>query len=870
MTHKTRSLTMLLAVAALVLGGTIAFAPSAGAQSAITPPAEFFGHELGADRKLARWDRMVEYFELLERQSDRIMVTNMGPSTEGAPFLLVTITSPENLANLDRIAEISRTLGDPRGISETQVEALIAEGKAVVSQSLGLHSSEVAGCQTAPEIAYDFAARNDAEALQILDESVLLLLPCINPDGQIWITDWYREWVGTEYEAAGLPWLYATYSGHDNNRDGDFLNLVESTYIASVLYRDWKPQAYVDHHQMGSYGARMYVPPYSEPIRPYADPLMWRELSWYGAHIAYKLEENGKPAILNYGQYPGWGHFGWHWITPFHNIAGMLTESASASLATPLYIQSDQLSGGARNFPEYEPQANIPSLWEGGWWRVRDIVEQQKIAAWALQDMAARNRETVLRNQYLKAMRQTERGASGSPNAYVIPSTQHDPLTAVKMVNMLMLSDVEIQIAESQFSVGGRSYEEGSFVVSLAQPKMGLVRNLLGQTFYPDNTWTRDRDGSPLRPYDSSTHTMSEIMGVQVDPVDGGMMGDLRVLTAAIPVAGTVESGSTYHVLDGRLNDSFRAANLLLASGGTVQRVTAANGSLRQGDFIVSGAASALNDVARETGVDFTAIGSVPSSGVVGVEAPRIGMYQRYGGGNMEEGWTRLVFEQFDFPYTSIMDAEIQAGNLNASYDVIVFPHDSYRAITGMPGTGGGGGGRRGGGRGGNTPPDYRSGIGEDGVQAIRDFVESGGRLVTMGGATDFAIQVFSLGVRNALTGLDTKDFFCPGSTLHVDIDNSDPIAWGMPDDGLALFWESPAFVINPARDSDRYRRVVTYADRDILQSGWLIGEEYLSKRAAVVTAEVGEGEVVLLGIRAQHRAQTHGTYKLLFNALIN
>lgn len=861
-TVTTRSLAIALTLAAVL----ISFLPLvAGAQDSITPPDEFFGHQLGADRILARWDRMVEYFELLEEESDRIQVSNLGPSTEGHPFLLVTITSPENLANLNRIAEISRTLADPRGVQEAQIEAMISEGKAVVSQSLGLHSTEVAGCQSGPEIAYDFVARNDEEALRILDETVLLLLPCINPDGQVWVTDWYRQWVGTEYEGAGLPWLYHTYSGHDNNRDGDFLNLVESTYIAKVLYREWTPQAYVDHHQMGGGGARMYVPPYSDPIRPYADPLMWRELSWYGAHIAYKLEEAGKAGIINAAQYPGWGHFGWHWITPFHNIAGMLTESASAQLATPVYVDPDQLSGGARQLPEYEAQSTMPNPWPGGWWRVRDIVEMQKIAAWALQDMAARNRETVLRNQYLKATRQTERGATSSTNAFVIPSTQHDPLTTVKMINTLMLSDVEIQIAESRFEAGNRLYDEGSFVVSLAQPKMGLIRNLLGQTFYPDNEWTRARDGSPLRPYDTSTHTMAEIMGVQVDPVGGAVTGDLRVLEAPIPVAGTVEE-STYHVLDGQLNDSFRAVNLLLEQGGNVQRVTQTSGDLRPGDFIVGASPTIVSEVARQTGVDFVATDS-PSTEILNeVSTSRIGMYQRYGGGNMEEGWTRLVFEQFDFPYSSVMDAEIQAGDLNASYDVLVFPDDSWAAITGLPGTNGGG---RGGGRGGNTPPDYRSGIGTEGVQAVRDFVENGGTVVAMGGATDFAIRALDLGVRNALAGLDSMEFFCPGSTLHVDVDPTNPLAWGMPKDALALFWGSPAFEIT-ASDAYNYDRVVTYAERNILQSGWLVGEKHLSKRAAVITARVGEGKVALLGIRAQHRAQTHGTYKLLFNALMN
>ncbi len=859
------AVSILLAVAV----GCTSLAPKVIAQTKVTSPEEFFGHAIGADRKLARWDKMADYFKLLDQESDRLEVVDLGPSTEGARFLMVMISSPENLARAERLAEISRTLADPRGVPDSEIESMIAEGKVVVVQSLGLHSSEVAGTQSGAQIAWDMVSRDDAETRRILDETVLLLLPNINPDGGNWIADWYHQWVGTEYEGAGLPWLYQTYAGHDNNRDGDYMNLLEARYIGRVLYRDWKPQAYIDHHQMGSYGARMVVPPYSEPIRPYADPLLWRELSWYGAHIAYKLEAAGKKGILNYGQYPGWGHFGWHWITPFHNIAGMLTESASATLATPLFIHPDQLRGGARNFPEYEPQSNIPSLWEGGWWRVRDIVEQQVVAARALQDHAARNRETVLRNMVRKARRQTERGATGDVRAYVIPADQHDRLTAVKLVNTLMLSDIEIQVTEAEFRAGGRVYDKGSYVVSMAQPKMGLVRNLLGRTFYPDNTWTRARDGSPLRPYDSSTHTMSEFMGVRVEPVSENIEAELRVLSESVRVEGSVAEASR-HRLDGRLNASFKAANLLLAKGIAVSRATETSGSVRPGDFIVDGGATEdLREVAVTTGVDFHAVGEVSAARELN---PRIGMYRRYRGGNMDEGWTSLLLEQFSFAFTSLRDEAIKAGDLNDSYDVIILPHDSSAAMIGEDDQEGGSDRTRRGERGrrrGPVPPKYKSGMGLEGVDALRAFVKGGGTLVTIGGATEFGIKEFELSVRNTVTGVPSTEFFCPGSTLRVNIDNSDEIAWGMPKQGLALFWQSPVFEISSSRDSERYRRVVTYAKRDILQSGWLLGEEHLSNKAAVVCAAYGEGEVVLIGIRAQHRAQTDGTYKLFFNALM-
>ncbi len=840
--------------------------PFGAAQERVTSPREFFGFELGSDRKISRWDRIVDYFGRLEKESGKLKVINMGPSTEGNPFLLVIISSPHNLSSLDRLREINARISDPRGLAETEVKKLANEGRAVICQTMSLHATEIGGTQMAPELAYDLASRTDEETQRILDNVVFLLLPCFNPDGQIMVTDWYNKTLGTEYEGTGLPWLYHKYAGHDNNRDADFINLIESVYAAKILFRDWIPQAYIDHHHMGGYGARLYVPPYGEPIRPHADPLIWREHSWYGAHIAYKLEEAGKAGILNAAQYPGWGHFGWHWITPFHNIAGMLTESASARLATPLYIHPEQLRGGARQFPDYEAQSTFPNPWPGGWWRLRDIVEQQKVASWALLDIAARNRETVLWNAYLKAKRQTERGARGKPAAYIVPAVQHDPLTARKMINTLRLSGIEIQQARKEFGAAGMIYPEGSFLISLAQPKMGLIRNLLGRTLYADNEWTRGKDGSPLRPYDMATHTMAEFMGVRIDPVNDLPSGNFEILMSDVSSQGTVNAGGAGFLLDGRFNASFKAVNLLLNKGISIRRVDspASGSAFRPGDFIVTAAASSavLEEVAKTTGIDFAALNILPEDGIHEVKRLRIGMYQRYWGGNMDEGWTRLLLDQFAFPYTSLMDADIKKGGLNAKYDVIILPHDSAGMITGerletyggpMPA----------------YPPEYRSGIGKEDVEALKAFVEKGGILVALGAASNFAIEKLGLSVRDVLDKTTSKEFFCPGSTLRVTFDNAHPLAYGMPSEGFVLFWSSPAFEITPSQHNERYETIVRYADRDILQSGWLIGEKHLANKPAMISAELGKGKVILIGFRTQHRSQTHGTFKLLFNALL-
>jgi hypothetical protein len=868
MIRPTRSILALAIAAATLLPAVRPL----GAQRAQTPE-QFFGFQMGADRKLARWDKMVDYYKLLERTtSGKMKVVDMGPTTMGNPFLVLYISSPANLARLEELRQTNARLSDPRGMSEAEARGLAAAGKAVVVQSYGLHSSEVAATQTAAEFVHELLTRDDDETRRILDNVISIVIPCFNPDGEILITDWYNKYVGSEYEGVNLPVLYHKYIGHDNNRDAFMTNMVESQYAAKLMFRDWIPQAYIDHHQMGAYGARIYVPPYAEPIRPSGDPLVWREMSWYGAHIAYKEEEAGMSGVVNAAIYSGWGHFGFHWITPFHNIAGMLTESASARLATPLYLHPDQLQGGARGLPQYEAQTTFPNPWPGGWWRVRDIVDRQKIASFASLDLAAKNRETVLWNAYLKAKRQTERGAAGKPAAFVIAAEQHDPLTAHKMVNKLLAQGVEVHRARGEFTHEGKVYGAGSYVVSMAQPKMGVIRWLLGRTFYPDNSYTRDAEGNPIRPYDMSGDVMAEFMGVRADPVDTPVRAELAKLTGDVAVAGRVASGGSAYLLDGRLNDSYRAVNLLFEKGATVRRVERSGDSARAGDFVVSGATTAvMTDVAQKTGVEFQSYRGNATTGTRELRKPRVAMYQRYNGGNMDEGWTRFVLEQWNFAYTSLMDAELKGGNLETKYDVILLPNDGIAQMTGERGTGGGGRGGGGGGGGGQLPPpEFRSGFGQPGVDALRSFVEKGGTLVTFSEAGALAIERFGLPLRNVVAGVPSKQFWSPGSTLRVRFDNTNPIAYGMPDEGLATFLAgSQVYEIVPTERNERVETFATFADRDILQSGWLIGEQLIAKKAAAVTVELGRGKVVLLGFRAQHRAQTHGTFKLVFNALL-
>jgi hypothetical protein len=847
----------------------------------IPKPEDFFGFRMGDDGKLARWDKIVQYFSILATKSNRIRVSELGKSTEGNPFLLVVISSPQNLRSLERFRKTSQRLADPRGLSAEEARRMVREGKAVVLQSMSLHASEVGGTQMSVELAYDLLTSDSPQTRMILDNVVFLVVPCFNPDGQIMIADWYEKYKGTKYEGGAMPWLYHKYVGHDNNRDAFALNQVESQYMAKILFREWIPQAYIDHHHMGSYDARFNIPPYSEPIHPNPDPIIWRELSWYGAHMALKLEEAGKKGVVNNATFPGWGHLGFHWITNHHNIAGMVTESASAKIATPKWIDPSQLRGdGSGDLPSYNPQTNFPSPWPGGWWRLRDIVEQQKVAALALLEMAALHKDTALWNMYQKARRAIEKGEREPPYAFIIPADQHDPLTAFKLLQKLRLQGVEVKRAVKEFKAGREIHSLGTFVVFTQQPKRAVAMSLLARTIYPDNEWTRDRFGKPrgLRPLDTATDTYAEFMGVNVIPVDSRFSGEFETVEEARPLPGQVMGRSaTGYVLDCRINASYTGVVRLLKRRFRVSRaegeVEVGGSKFPPGTFIIhaqKNLETELRALSKTLHLTFWPITKKLNVKMRDLKPPRIGVYQRYWGGNIDEGWTRWLLEQHGFPYKTIMDREIKAGNLNRKYDIIILPQDAKPLITGielekffkektrwpgfMP----------------DFPPEYRSGIEKKGIESLRSFVEAGGTLVTFDTACDLPIDEFKLQVRNAASSLDRGEFYCPGSTLWVEFDVTKPMAYGMPERALIFFWNSPILQILTGEHDEDYAAIGKYPETNVLQSGWLVGEQHLRRKPPAIEVKYGKGRIALIGFRPQHRAQTDGTYKILFNCLLN
>jgi len=848
-------------------------------ESLVTKPEEFFSFKIGEDRKLARWDKIVDYFFKIASESDRVRVVELGKTPGGNSFIVAYISSPENLRNLERIREISCLLANPeKPLDGGELEKLVSEGKAVVVITNSIHATEVGGTQMSVELLYTLASSNDPEILKILDNVVTILFPSFNPDGQVMVVDYYNKYLGTEYEGTPLPWLYHSYCGHDNNRDAYMLNLVESRYFAKIAYHDWCPQVYIDHHQMGSYGARFFVSPEMDPIYPDVDPITWREAQFLGTYAATRLEMEGIKGVETGAPFTPDFVSAFQTIAYFMNIVGILTESASVKIASPMYIHPHQLRGYGRGRVADRPYMNYPNPWPGGWWRLSDIIRQQLISTIAILSAVASNKEMFLRNSYLKALRNIEKGSREPPHAFIIPPDGHDPLTMLKLIDLLLKLGIRVYRAKKPLKIGSTIYPEGSFVVPLSQPRRPLAKRLLERYLYPDIDVTRDKEGKPIRPYDIATDTVADFMGVEVYEVDTPFKADLETISST-PIPRVSIERSRGYLIDPRLNDSYRLVNKLLTSGIRVWRfrvsIELGGVSLPPGAFYVEDSDKAfdiLKHVSAELGVQPIGVSEDLLSiywDHYEVKHLRIGIYQRYYGGNMEEGWTRYIFDTYGFPYKVIRDAEIRSGKLGELIDIIVFPDDALPMMMGenieeemskrlkrpfkLP----------------PYPPEYRSGFGKEGVQRLKEFVEGGGSILMMGGASELAYKGLGLAIRDITEEItDPRQFFCPGSMLRALVDNTHPLGYGMPRVAYVMLVDRPVLEIIPTHNNEDYVAVVTYPERDILRSGWLIGENILSRKPALIEARLGRGRVIIYGFRPIFRAQTHGTFKLFFNAL--
>ena len=873
--RMSRTLLAVVAVA-LPLGS---WTPHAGAQGpgGIQSPEQFFGFRIGTDNKLARWDRIVDYMRQVDGASDRIQMRELGKSTNDNPFVVLEISAPETLKNLDRYKQLERKLYFQGGApSEAEREEIFAQGKLVIAITCSIHATEIGATQMAVELVHRLATDSSPQVKKILDNVIFLLVPSLNPDGQIMVTDWFNKNLGTPYETSAIPYLYHPYVGHDNNRDMYMFTQKESQLTAKLLWNDWYPTVWLDEHQMGSNAARIFVMPATDPINPNVHPLIYRWNGILGQSQAAALEAAGKEGIIYNSTYTNFWQGAMAWSGWWHNQIGLLTEVASARVAAPLDQQRAvpgrgnappaEGRGGGRGAAggplppptDVNARTEYPRPWMGGRWTLRDIVDYELIATMALLDTVADRRETLMRQIYEVNRLTVEAGAKGNPGAIVIPvETQHDPHEAMHLVEKLQMAGVEVYKAGAGFESDGHSYAAGTFVVPMSQVFARYAKDILEKQTYPEVR--RSPTSAPEPPYDVSAWSLGMLLGVQHHVVSApvGAAAKLERLTAAPTLEGRVSGNGPRFVFDYRGPDAARALNALLKQGA---RATLDIGDDRAARVSVTNINRAQVDQAATTfGLiaksDAARTGTGAPASTLPIRAPRIGMYQPFGGGNMDEGWTRWVLEQYGFQSTALHNADIRAGGLKDKYDAIILPDQgTTQMVNGSTGA--------------NIRPEYSGGIGSEGVEALKQFVGAGGTLITLGAASAFAIENFAVPVRDLKRGLSRDQHFAPGTILKVEVDTAHPVGYGMAAETYGFYNNSPFFALVEGFSSQRTSVVARYPNDDVVASGWLRGEELMTGRAAVVSVEMNPGRIVLFGLRPQHRAQTHATFPMLFNAL--
>ena len=868
------------------------------ADGPLPTPEQFLGFRVGEDKKLARWDKIVEYMRLVAGASDRVRFRELGKTTNGNPFILLEISAAGTLKDLDHFKELERKLyfqGGPP--TDADRDEIFRSGKSVVLVTCNIHSTEIGSSQMALELVHRLATDDSPTVRKILDNVIFLLVPSLNPDGQIIVTDWYNRNVGTEFEASPLPWLYHPYIGHDNNRDMYMFTQKESQITAQLLWRDWFPSVWLDEHQMGSQGARIFVMPATDPINPNVHPLIYRWNGMFGQSQAAALEAAGKEGIIYNSTYTNFWQGAMAWSGWWHNQIGLLTEVASARVASPLEQRraqpgrtadtpTDDFQAQMRrqmenpNEPlpaprDVTPRTEYPRPWMGGKWTLRDIVDYELIATIALLETAAEQREPLLKQIYAVNRATIEAGVKGDPAEIIIPvQKQSDPREAFHLVERLQMAGVEVSRAEAEFEADGNKYPAGTFVIPMDQVFARYAKDLLEKQTYPEVR--RSPNSPPEPPYDVTAWSLGMQMGVDTVFVKRPLTPSAKVvrLTDSPRFKGEVAGGAKEFMFAYGGADSAAAINRLIKEGAQVDLgVMSDADKARSRPMIFASKLSRqrMESIASEFGLSVQAadyslakkdgsrgpemkrVGSAPTL-APSLHLPRLGLYQSWAA-NMDEGWTRWVLEQYGFPYTTLHNDEIKTGKLRERFDVIVLPDQQPRDImSGYDFK--------------TIRPEYRGGIGEEGLAALREFVHDGGTLITLGAACDLAIDKFPIPVRNLKRGLTRDQHFAPGTIVRIQVDNTHAVGLGMPAETFGFYNNSPFFALVEGFSSQRATVVARYPNSDVLASGWLKGEDLMIGRAAVVSIEMNPGRIVLFGLRPQHRAQTRATFPLLFNAI--
>jgi Zinc carboxypeptidase len=885
-----------------------------------TSPKEQFGFDIGADYELVNYTRLLEYWKKLDKESDRLSLQSIGRTAEGRPIIMAVVTSPANQKNLARYKDISRRLALAEGLSEAQAGALAAEGRAVVFIDGGLHATEVLGSHQLIELVWQMVSRDDPETRRILDKVILLAVPS-NPDGLELVADWYMRTKEPEKRSTkGLPRLYQKYIGHDNNRDFYMITQPETEAVSRVMYLEWFPQIVYNHHQTGPEGTVLFCSPFRDPFNYFFDPLVPMGVDLVGSAMHSRFVAEGKPgATMRSGApYSTWWSGGLRSTSYFHNMIGILTETIGNP--TPMDIPF---------LPEKQlPKNDLPYPIAPQKWHFRQSIDYSITADRAILDLASKMKEDFLLNIYRMGRNAIQRGSRDSwtitpknirlveeairkenvkpereeegfplkfydllkspeardPRGFVIPSDQPDFGTAVKFINTLQKSGVTVLRAKEAFEAGGKSFRQGSYIVRCDQAFRPHILAMFEPQDHPHDVLYPG--GPPNAPYDSAGWTLAYQMGIVFERILDGFAGPFEKLRGPAPMpAGKVEGSSnpSGFLIDHRINDSFIAVNRLLkleeevywlkpsvAVGGKTYPPGAVYVPAGQETF------DRISKIATSFGLPIAAVAERPKGEALRLRPVRVGLWDQYGG-SMASGWARWLLEKFEFPFEIVFPPALDAGDLRAKYNVLIFAagaipredresRDESRYFA-QPAPE-------------EVPEEFRPLLGKvtvaKTVPRLREFLEQGGTILAIGSSTSIGFHA-GLPASDPLIErspdgterrLPKEKYYIPGSILQARVDTGHPLAFGLNERTDFYFNNSPVFALNPEAAAQGVRPVAWFDSPAPLRSGWAWGQGYLDKTVAVLEAATGRGKLLLYGPEIIFRGQPHGTFKLLFNAI--
>lgn len=869
-------------ILALFLAVLILTGNHLNAQTAKTP-LDFFGFEPGSDRNLFDYDQLIAYVSQLDNASPRIMVKEIGETPLGKKMYMVFISSPENLAKLDRYKEINRKLALDWKLRDTERDSLIAEGRTFLLATLSMHSNEVGPTQAFPQIAYTLATTNDPEMMECLKNVVFMVVPNHNPDGMKMVVDNYLKYKGTTFEGSTLPGVYHKYIGHDNNRDFVTLTQKDTRVISAIYSQDWFPQVMIEKHQMGSTGVRYFVPPMSDPIALNVHEAIWN-WSWvFGSAMAKDMSAAGCAGVAQHYLFDDY----WPGSTAtaeWKNMVGMLTEAASVRGATPLYIEKNELRVIGKGLGENKKSINMPLPWEGGWWRLSDIVRYEMQSTWSLLRTASANRQQLL--QFRNTMCRTEvlKGKTQAPSYFVVPLQQHDQSELVALVNLLHEHGVSVSRLKSDLVWNDKMMRAGDIVIPLAQPFRTFIKEVMESQTFPLRHYTPG--GETIDPYDITSWSLPLNKGLrsyEIPVIVNEIDAKLENVTLPFTLLNEFsDHDGGYLVFNATNNESYKVAFKSLAEGLMVSRTKVAktvNGKLiPAGSFIISaGKGKTVSSLKNSLTVLPEWFANNPDTSAVKVQMPRIALVESWFQ-DMDAGWARYIFDQYNIPFTQLRPADFAKKTFELNFDVVIFPDENksilmegkikaeddddeyYMA---------------------NLPPEFAKGMGKDGFQKVLKFINNGGTILSWGASTALFEGLMSI----KTTETETEDFrfpftnvssklrkaglSCPSSLLKVKILPDHPLSWGMQAEAGILTTASQVFQTSvPSFDMDR-RIIASFPEEKALLSGYCLKEELLGNYAAMVWLRKGKGNLVVYGFSPQFRGSVPGIYKLLFNGLL-